>query len=98
MRFNYWQTFYEGSYYHIYNRAIGRDWLFVNDGNYRFFLKKWQQYIHPYVETFAYCLMCNHYHFLVRIKPITADIRQKIAAENTVASKHFLDNQPMQDG
>ena len=45
------------------------------------------------METFAYCLMCNHYHFLVRIKPITADIRQKIAAENTVASKHFLDNQ-----
>ena len=93
MRFNYWQTFYEGSYYHVYNRAIGRDWLFVNEGNYSFFLKKWQKYLHPYVDTYAYCLMSNHFHFLIRIKPVTKEIRQQIENEKTVASKNFLTDQ-----
>ena len=89
MRFNYWQTFYEGGYYHVYNRAVGRDSIFLNDGNYKFFLKKWVQYIHAYVDTYAYCLMGNHFHYLIRIKPITDSLRQHVQAENTVASKRF---------
>ena len=90
MRFNYWQTFYEDSYYHVYNRAIGKERLFTTDNNYNHFLKKWRQYIHPYVDTYAYCLMSNHFHFLVKIKPVTSIIKQSIEAENTVASKNFL--------
>ena len=89
MRFNYWQTFYEGSYYHIYNRSVGHEYLFANDDNCRFFLKKWNKYIQPYADTYAYCLMGNHYHFLIRIKPITEDIKSFIQTENTVASKRY---------
>lgn len=54
--------------YHIYNRANGSERLFVSDENYRFFLKQFQKYIEPIAETFCYCLMPNHFHFLVRIK------------------------------
>jgi putative transposase len=89
MKFNYWQTFYEGSFYHVYNRSVGHEQLFANDDNYTYFLKKWQKYLHPYVDTYAYCLMGNHFHFLMRVKPITDDVRLVIQAENTVASERF---------
>ena len=56
------------NYYHIYNRANGREKLFVNDTNYNFFLKQYEFYISPIADTFAYCLMPNHFHFLVKIK------------------------------
>jgi len=55
-------------YYHIYNRANGNDKLFLNDDNYQYFLKKFTFYISPIANIFAYCLMPNHFHFIVRIK------------------------------
>jgi putative transposase len=55
--------------YHIYNRANGSELLFLSDDNYRYFLEKFNQYIHPVADVFCYCLMPNHFHFLVRIKP-----------------------------
>ncbi len=57
-----------GYYYHIYNHANGNDLLFQNENNYPFFLKKYQQHISPVAYTLAYCLMPNHFHFLIRIK------------------------------
>jgi putative transposase len=44
--------------------------LFLNNENYEFFLKKYSYYVNPIADTFAYCLMPNHFHFLVRIKEI----------------------------
>ncbi len=58
----------EGNYYHIYNHANGNDKVFFSEENYRFFLVKYQEYISPMADTFAYCLMPNHFHFLVKIK------------------------------
>jgi len=55
-------------YYHIFNHAVGKDNLFKCDDNYLFFLKRYQQHILPIADTFAYCLMPNHFHLLVRIK------------------------------
>ena len=57
-------------YYHIFNHAVGKDNLFKCDDNYLFFLKRYQQHILPIADTFAYCLMPNHFHLLVRIKPL----------------------------
>jgi hypothetical protein len=57
-----------GKYYHIFNHAVGADHLFRNNENDLFFLKKYAQYISPIADTFAYCLMPNHFHFAVRIK------------------------------
>ncbi len=54
--------------YHIFNRAIGSEQLFREDENYRFFLQKYKQHISPVAHTFAYCLLPNHFHCLVRIK------------------------------
>ncbi len=55
-------------YYHIYNHAIGDENLFREEENYYYFLQKYAQHITPIADTFAYCLMPNHFHLLVRIK------------------------------
>ncbi|MCX2678996.1 hypothetical protein OOZ15_03500 [Galbibacter sp. EGI 63066] len=57
----------EGTY-HIYNRANGSEQLFLSDENYWYFLRKYDEYINPVADTFCYCLMPNHFHFLVRVK------------------------------
>jgi len=57
-----------GRYYHLYNHSNGYLNLFRTEDNYHYFLEKYKKYVHPYADTFAYCLMPNHFHFLVRIK------------------------------
>lgn len=54
--------------YHVYNRANGSERLFLSEENYRFFLQKYKEYISPVADTFCYCLMPNHFHFLIKIK------------------------------
>jgi putative transposase len=59
-----------GRYYHIYNRGNNRENLFVEERNYRYFLQLYAHYIEPVAETYAYCLLRNHFHLLVRIKDV----------------------------
>ena len=59
-----------GKYYHIYNRGINSDVLFRDSDNYIYFLKLYDTHIDPIAETFAWCLMKNHFHFLIRVKEI----------------------------
>jgi len=56
------------TYYHIYNHANDPENLFRECDNYRFFLNKWAKYVRPVADTYAYCLMPNHFHALIRIK------------------------------
>jgi putative transposase len=56
------------TYYHIYNRGNNRENLFKEERNYRHFLKLYAKHIEPIADTFAYCLLPNHFHLLVRIK------------------------------
>ncbi len=57
-----------GEFYHIYNRGNNREDLFREERNYRYFLQLYAQHVSPVAETFAYCLMRNHFHLLVRIQ------------------------------
>jgi len=59
-----------GKYYHIYNRGINRANIFFEDRNYPYFLKLYAAHIEPIADTYAYCLLYNHFHFLVRIKQV----------------------------
>jgi REP element-mobilizing transposase RayT len=57
-----------GKFYHIYNRGINGEKLFLCEENYQHFLKLYTTYIDPIADTYAWVLMPNHFHLLVRIK------------------------------
>ncbi len=56
-------------YYHIYNHANGFENFFNDKNDYQNFLDRYLKYIVPICDTFAYCLMPNHFHFFVQLKP-----------------------------
>jgi len=56
--------------YHVYNHAVGNENLFRNDENFRYFLKKYTIYMSSVWDTYAYCLMPNHFHLLVRVNSL----------------------------
>lgn len=56
------------SFYHIYNKGINGEVLFKEERNYSYFLNKYNQYVSPIADTYAYCLLSNHFHLLIRTK------------------------------
>ncbi len=57
-----------GHYYHIYNRGINGCDLFTSEENYQYFLSLYEKYIDSIAETFAFVLMPNHFHILIKLK------------------------------
>lgn len=57
-----------GKIYHIYNRGINKGDVFFETRNYEYFLKLYEKHIDPIADTYAWCLMKNHFHLLVKIK------------------------------
>jgi len=60
-------NFGPGQCYHIYNRGADRTTIFREHNDYLFVLQKVKSYLADLDLTMiAYCLMPNHYHFVVR--------------------------------
>lgn len=57
-----------GQYYHIYNRGINGCDLFTSEENFEYFLNLYEKYIDPIADTFAWVLMPNHFHLLIKLK------------------------------
>lgn len=55
-------------YYHIYNHAVGGRNMFQIADNYEHFLKLYNKDISTVAETYAWVLMPNHFHLLIKIK------------------------------
>ena len=58
-----------GQLYHIYSRGNNRENLFRETRNYDYFMRLYARHIEPYVETHAFCLLRNHFHLLIRVRP-----------------------------
>ena len=56
------------TYYHIYNRGVNGENIFVEERNYEYFLKLFAKHIEPVCDLFGYCMLRNHFHILVRVK------------------------------
>ncbi|MCL4505754.1 MAG: hypothetical protein M1434_01035 [Chloroflexi bacterium] len=87
-----------GTYYHIYNRGNNGEDLFREERNYRYFLELYAYHIEPVAYTYAYCLLKNHFHVLIRVKTETEIQSQRLStlksppgthAANIRASQHF---------
>ncbi len=59
-----------GHFYHIYNHAVGGRDLFRDANNYQYFMDLYEKHISTVAETYAWVLMKNHFHLLVRIKEV----------------------------
>jgi putative transposase len=60
--------FEAGQYYHVYNRGNNKENIFIEEKNYQYFLEKIKKYILPIADIYAYCLLKNHFHIVLRIK------------------------------
>lgn len=60
-----------GKFYHIYNRGVNGEVIFRTNRNYDFFLKKVFDNLTSVSDIYAYCLLPNHFHLLVKIKSET---------------------------
>jgi len=59
--------FLPNNYYHIYNRGANRADIFLNDKDYVFLLRQVKNHIKEFdITVIVYCLMSNHYHFVLR--------------------------------
>lgn len=75
----YYDELHFGEFYHIYNRAISSDLLFVSENDMKYFLRRLNYYIIPLSDIYAYCLMPNHFHLMIRLKDVN---EISIKAEN----------------
>ncbi len=82
-------------YYHIFNHANGMENLFLSSDNINFFISKYIQHISPIANTYAYCLMPNHFHFAIQIKPkeqIEYYIDKKLDISNAIKWKSNIES------
>jgi putative transposase len=52
---------------HVYNRGNNKQNVFFSRDNYGYFLEKCHRYLKPFSDILAWCLMTNHFHFLLHI-------------------------------
>lgn len=89
----YLAKFEPGKSYHIYNKTNNRELLFRSSENYRYFLKQYAKYLSPFIETFAWSLLPNHFHLIVRVKtePAIIEFVKELPVEIiTKTEKQFL--------
>ncbi len=55
-------------FYHIYNRGVNGEIIFKSSRNFEFFIHKIKEHLTPVCEIYAYCLLSNHFHFLIKVK------------------------------
>jgi len=57
-------------FYHVYTRGNNKECIFKEEENFYYFLQLYRKYISPYTDTYAYCLLPNHFHLLIRVKEV----------------------------
>ncbi len=76
MSTHYFKPLIPDNFYHILNRGNDKTKIFFKKENYDYFLKKYDAYLSDYLTTYAYCLLGNHFHLLVKLNT-TAQILKK---------------------
>ncbi len=83
------KTIFEpGNYYHIYNRGANKHPIILEDKNYLYLIQLLKKYTkHFQLTVIAYCIMPNHFHFLLRQEAdcSIADCMQRIQNTYTKA-------------
>lgn len=71
-------------FYHIYNRGNNKEDLFLQPENYFHFLKLIKTHLVEIADIYAYCLLKNHFHLVIKIKSKT-DLPEKYHSGNKLS-------------
>ena len=76
--------------YHVFNRGNNKETIFFTDRNYRHFLKLFEKYLKEYAVLYAYCLMPNHFHILIRIKDVKSLENEELSRRLSLQFKYLF--------
>jgi REP-associated tyrosine transposase len=79
--------FLENELYHIYNRGNNKQVIFFNPENYIYFLQKVRKFMLPHCDILAFCLMPNHFHFLISADNRTIATKSIAGKEKNILSE-----------
>jgi putative transposase len=57
-----------GGVYHLTDHAVDKNNVFTKPDNYFYFLSRYEHFVFHLVDTYAYCLMPNHFHVAIKVK------------------------------
>lgn len=67
---HYYTRFENDGIYHVYNRTVDRKPMFKSDRNYDFFIRQFDKYLSNYIKIYAYNLLGNHFHFMIKVNDL----------------------------
>jgi len=76
--------------YHVYNRGNNSQQIFFSRDNYLFFLRKLKDYVLPFADLLAWCLMPNHFHLMLYTKNIEIEISEQVTQTHQLTKKRSL--------
>lgn len=81
-------------FYHVYNRTNNKELLFIDDMDRWAFLQRFDRFLYPFMDIYAYCLMDTHFHLLIKVKNV-AQLSENVElipkALQKKHQKHFLE-------
>ena len=80
----------QGNYYHIYNRGNNSIDVFFDSESYYHFLRLYDKYISPIADTYAWCLLKNHFHVLVYLR-MNHEIEFEKLEYSTIEKPKFIE-------
>ena len=85
--------FVKDCHYHVYNRGVAKQDIFLSDKDRRRFIEKIQKYSKEFdVKVLGYCLMLNHFHLLLKQEgdlPISEFMRHLLVAYSMFFNKKY---------
>ena len=79
----------EDETFHIYNQGNNKQTIFFQHSDYLEFLQLFRKFVSPTCKVLAYCLMPNHFHFLIYVTPEAAKPVRIGNIESTKLSNGF---------
>ena len=86
----YFEKFHPNTFYHVFNHAVGFENLFRSRENFLYFLQRFNKYFQPVGNVYAYCLMPNHFHFLLQVKDTESLLLYANSKHNNEFDPHKL--------
>ena len=87
------QDFFEhGVVYHVFNRGNNLESIFKEPKNYDLFLNLIKKYLLKVADVYAYCLLDNHFHLLVKIKKESEIEEKSLQKKPYLGFSHFLNS------